>query len=251
MTASPVKFDQSIEDGDSGIIVTETWDLPIPRVSQRAKMFTALGNGLIPQRGQSHPNIPGIQVLRRRVEAISALVARVTVVSGIPQTDGNFIPGEVIDVRYEESTRQETTAVDVNGNPLADSLHAWKVTREVPTVSVEIDRVETALPTPQFIASFPGHVNQSTWSGFPQRTWLIRAPRTRKVQSTQNFIVTYPFSYRPETWDHTESTVSLEFVDAAGTIAGSSQSRLKSVEVEDTVFQIYPAVDFNQLGLEI
>ena len=239
------------EEGPQGRRVMETWHVPFSDTANPRQMpLLALEDGSLPRQNQPHPFEQGLVCTGLSVDKVNNLVAVVQAEFGVPQVDGNYRNGQIVDIRYEPATQEEFVGKDANGNPINDSLGSWKVRREVPLVTVEVDRVQRDLPSRVFVENVVGRINGSRWSGYAPRTWLMLAPRSRRIQSSGLYMITYSLAHRRQTWDHVIQTVTLDVVTAntgstAQFVLDRDQTIIRGSTVEDTAFQIYGLADFN------
>ena len=224
-----------------------------------SKLYTAVTMGGIPQYGDPHPTIPGIQVTSVSAEPYGGgSQIRVSVSYSVPtvdetseiEADDDTTSGTVV---LSSNTASETVFQDINGELLkatygvlqADGSNTTLQTKyaeadvERPQLRVDFSRTENTIPKAA-INTYLGTVNSVPWSGYPPKTWLCTAISAR--QNKGKYDVEYSFNYRPETWE-------LEVV--VGLTAEEAQDLPIDVDSGNGYarFDVYRLRDFNGLGL--
>lgn len=269
-TLTPRRGDGSrlIEDSDGIRIVDSFRATEISGGDHASRLYNVRRHSDLPVQGQSHPSVPGIQVVSTEVEFLNTegTIADVFVTWGRPASGltgdaaSETGPGAV---EFAAETIQEETSRDIFGNPLVteyvgtfnpdpeeNSLEEGDVASSIlrlfrRTHSVEFDRSlwtvrlrrrETRVPK-EAAEKFHNAVNSRPWSGFPEHTW-----RCRGITSTDNgdgtHDVGYFFSYKKETWlVELKAKVGGFIPNDAGAANGFSRRH------------IYELEDFNELGV--
>lgn len=223
--------------------------------SAESRLYNALQSSGIPQFRDPHPIIPGIEVtdLQASPEGNDSASVKIRVTYAIPSIDdigedgeGDQAPGVAV---VSSTLIDEETHLDRNGDwikvtwsGLGGFFTNYKsVSVQRPQSRVSLTRIETSMPK-DIITNYLGTVNSVTWSGYPPNTWLCVAINARE-ESPGKFDVEYVFAYRRDDWRATVTVnipqdVIEDFPPDVDTGNGYG------------VFDVYPEMDFNALGLE-
>lgn len=134
-----------------------------------------------------------------------------------------------------QATNAQGDTVSIPEQTISLVTRSHRVQLDKPTVGVRLTRLEDAIPR-ALIFDMVGAVNQTTWAGFPSRTWLCRGANVR--QTAEGFEAVYTFGYNPRTWRATLTTqvgadIPDDVVDGNGV----------------QTFDVYPLYDFAASGL--
>lgn len=242
-----------------------------PRIGVR---YEALKHPDIPKRREKHPDIPGIEVVRRQSTSLSGSSGKVqvTIEYGTPpqtQTIDRSQPfGEVTwsgSVRSEAEERLtdadgDPLLVRYQGRPVLDELnskgeivtgtglgffrysfvHSADIDR--PLMTLQAERWERDDPEDN-AARYQGHTNALTWRTYAPETMLIREIAFDPDQENGGYNVRYVFVYDRRTWRLEKSlkiASSLGFQTPGDANVPNGISR----------FKMYPTLSFTSaLGL--
>jgi hypothetical protein len=223
-----------------------------------AKLNNAKTGPDIPKIGDPHPSISGIIAKQIVGDGISTDIVTVAVKYGPPDRL-QPTPDQVIITVGSSLTTAETN-LDVDGNILQtqytypdpyDETPHWKgsvlthaamVQKLIPTSRASLTRLEDE--SPLFLSSFyVGRINVLPFLGALAGFWMCTDISGDSQDGGKTYNVTYTFEYKYDTWDQQVVFISSDTGDPP---AFATQQEL---DAGVRTYQIYPAIDFNQLGL--
>lgn len=206
-----------------------------------AAALDALSAPGIPPRLSPHPDDASLVCLERIPVADDRAPSRfrVELIWG-PRPIGEptqAAPGTVIARRLRPSGNPERTVFDKDGNVMqaayvglsADAFTLTQVAFEIDKPGrgyvFEVDQVLADGAVSSTLEVYRGAVNSLAWNGRPARTWLCGEPHAEPIRGTENYLVTWAFVYRPETWDHRERVRLAGHVPSDYSAGGEGQFR--------------------------
>lgn len=232
------------------------------------RMFNALQQEGIPQRGDPHPGIPDIRAFNFTVNVDSGSPNDFIIVVSYKRLEGKDGPPDesqlpqislihnlerVITNFSRENVDQATNLGDqiVVMSEITETdpgevprTYIDKQTVDVsfmrPQISVVFKRREELAPT-QKALQFLGKVNSVNFLGDGPRFWLCTDLSAESSDGGASFNVTYAFQRNPATWD-----ITVIYVDADGRPLADPQESEGEI-IRD--IKIYDAEDFNDMNL--
>jgi hypothetical protein len=230
-----------------------------------SRLYTAITKSGVPQFGDGHPTIPGIQVTSVSAAPISNSQIRIGVTYGVPSVDDEQEQQEDTGANEGTASVVLTTAVenevvynDINGELLLVTYNRYatvgdptsnfqptkfygSATVQRPQLQAVFTRTENSLPL-SALASHLGKVNSSPWSGYPAKTWLCTSISANEDKG--KFEVSYTFNQRDTGWR--------AFIVVPLTRAEASDFPLDLDSGNGIArYDVYESADFNALGLSL
>lgn len=217
-----------------------------------ARLYNATIKSGVPQFGDPHPVIPEIQVtdIQAAPESNDSASVKVRVTYSIPTEDdnesseGDLASGVPV---ISSGLQPEETPLDIHGDFIRVRYVHGSITTTYKSINVQrpqmrvtLTRVETNIPK-LAIAEYLGSINSVAWSGFKPKTWLCASINVNQDQ--KGWRVEYSFTYREDNW---QAIVSVNI--PANIIEDYPPD--KQTGNGFGRFDVYPAKDFNLLGLK-
>lgn len=250
-----IKEGASLTEDENGISENQIWDLPVVADGPDF-LWTAREHRGPPQKGDRHPRDPSLTVTSRTIVDLGGGKARVSIQYSPNVNESEEPIGTVTDIRYDGTSALQDFKTDIYGQPLISGTSAFTVSSLTPTSLIEVDRVESQPPGFSFLRDFMDRVNSTSFSGFPSRTLLMFAPRSRKIKLTGDYLITYVFQVDLNTFDVPLEQVNLELVEKAQSsgafiLEPSTTNFVKSVQVVRKDYRIKKEAEFNSLGFQL
>lgn len=225
-----------------------------------AKVLAALDNAAIPNRGDAHPDISGIQAWHHEARALTDERVEIRVVYHRP-TYGSSQPDDESQIIVGTSLQQTLVHEDIYGDLIVCEYtpsgsgasviyQPVKASKLAPRSSITFIRREYESPANKS-ADYTEKVNEAGWDFDPQAgpyTWLCTGIKGRSTDGGATYMVTYTFLYNGTAptynWD-----ALVEYVDpATGKPPGGPIDGLVD-GVGRKIVPIYLAANFNDLDL--
>jgi len=256
-----------ILDGNSGNLnMRKGWTF-----DRQATVTGVIGNGYekiinaanadgMPEMGSPHPHPDLYNVLLqdKQCTSISNDIVTLTLKYRAPDV---FIPtGDDVVINVGSSLSQTETNLDANGNVLFTSYtypadyernvqmrgvtedQPGIISKLIPQTTQQYVRLEEDSPL-ALSNTYVGAINSVFFAGGAPKTWMCTGITGNSVDGGDTWSVTYSFQFKVDTWDtqliyiNPDTSKPPPFLTPAAIAAG-----VKS-------YQIYPLLDFNQLGL--
>ena len=197
----------------SGYQITRTFHVSGVTGTASTRLYNAVTATGVPRRGDAHPDIPGIQVLRvfaeLRMSSAGEVAVRVEygeLPSGETADEKTADAGTVLDKRLGARLGPKRAINKNDGNPIVDSNGARRdVLLEQSELTFSFSRVVASLAAARADGqTFLNSVNAAAWSGDAARTWRVLSLDATPIQGRADNAVRedWELVYSPETWDY-------------------------------------------------
>ncbi len=220
----------------------------------------------IPRRGDPHPDVPGISVIGVDPEVTTSGEQFIVRCEYAVPTEDESATSEsgVGETEWTVTVVSEQTQLDIDGTPmvvryngrpsfftgsgLAGGLSAPGFYSAVNIVTAEVDRpiVRATVrkrdnESIRRLITFMGRgvINDTEWSGFAPRTWLLAG--VRRQRTGDGFMRYYDFLYNPDDWRWTGVIRLGQPFSPLDQTLGNGIER----------FRVYNERDFNELGVRL
>lgn len=248
-------IDGRLSKGVDGLTATRTFVVSGITGTASGRLFAALAESGVPAYGDAHPADSSIVVTSLDVSPTagdnSIFLVEATY-GAAPTSDPRNAPaGTVLARRIRSSGDTTTTLRDKDGtvmqlNYTGVSGSGFTLTQQGLEVEIpgrgyafEVEQVLAEGSVKTTIDLYRGAVNSLTWNGNP-RTWLCGDPSAEPIDGTSNYLVTWSFLYKHETWDHVERVRLGGLVPHDAVSAGG-----------EATFRVLREVDFSPLAFVV
>lgn len=248
-------IDGRVSKGVDGLSATRVFKVDGVTGTASGRMLSVLGATGVPAYGDAHPADSSIVVVSLDVapEAGDSEIFYVEATYGpAPTSDPrNSPPGTVLARRLRSSGDTTVTLRDKDGvvmqlNYTGVSGSGFTLTQQGLEVEVpgrgyafEVEQVIAEGGVKTTIDTYRGAVNALAWNGNP-RTWMCGDPSADPIDGTSNYLVTWSFLYKHETWDHVERVRLGGLVPHDAVSAGG-----------EATFRVLREVDFSPLAFVV
>jgi len=201
-----------LTDDKDGFVFTRMYAVTGQTGDRDAKLYLALREDGIPQRGDPHPTIPGLFADHRTAEPRGASTVWVTIIYRALQAP-NLPPDDKAEPEITVGSTVQTiiTRKDNAGKDLKvnyDGLYRKdqqkkkiaSVDLQFPVTIVSLKRREKEQPKFKSLRHV-GTVNRTSIFGAPARTWLCAGITGISDDGGDSYEVLYEFHYNAITWD--------------------------------------------------
>ena len=256
---------KDLVDGNTGInMIRKGWTfIRMYKVSGLtgngfAKVKAAYNEPDIPKLGDTHPDEPSVIVKEVNIISVSSDTVEIAVKYAAPDV---FLPSSTsVIIEVGSTLSQVDTNLDVNGNILQTQYtypvdyketpefagktinHAGMVARLIPEPTLQLTILEFESPLVKS-SIYVGKINSQTFEDGAPGTWMCTGIQGNSQDSGFTYTVTYSFQLRPDGWGQEVVFISSDTGEPP-VFANPDELNLGIRN-----YQIYQAIDFNQLGL--
>ncbi len=223
-----------------------------------AKVKSAYNEPDIPKLGDTHPDEPSVIVKETNIVSVASDTVEIAVKYAAPDLLQPSTTSVIIEVGSTLS--QVDTNIDVNGNILQTQYtypllyaetpefagktinHAGMVPRLIPEPTLRLTRLEDESPLIKS-SIYVGKINSQIFEDGAPGTWMCTGIEGNSQDSGFTYTVTYSFQFRPDGWGQQIVFISSDTGEPP-VFANPTEFNLGVRS-----YQIYEAIDFNQLDL--